>query len=94
MIGNHKGKQAVIELSLLVAQIICEALQIIRSEFIILIAQNMIVSWANRSLHNITSSKLSRNLRNKNFTLSSQLPKCWMVKKCTVSPAWLHRKKS
>jgi len=68
MIGNHKGKQAVTELHLWVTQMVCQLLQIIRSEFIILIVQNMIVSWVSCFLHNITSSKLSRNLRNKNFT--------------------------
>jgi hypothetical protein len=67
MIGNHKGKQAVKELHLHLTQMVCQ-LSLIRSEFVIVIVQNMIVSWASCSLHNITSSKLSRNLRNKNFT--------------------------
>jgi hypothetical protein len=67
MIGNHKGKQAT-ELHLWVTEMVCQLLHIIKSEFIILTVQNMIVSWVSGSLHNITSSKLSRNLRNKNFT--------------------------
>jgi hypothetical protein len=68
MIGNHKGKHTVIELHLHITQMVCQLLQIIKSEFIILIVHNMIVSWASCSLHNITSSKLSKYLRNKNFT--------------------------
>jgi hypothetical protein len=53
---------------------VCQLLQMIRSEFIILIVQNMIVSWASCSLHNITSSKLSRNQerRTSNNLLSYQ----------------------
>jgi hypothetical protein len=53
--GSHKAQ------CLRIAQMVCQLLQMIRSEFIILIVQNMIVSWASCSLHNITSSKLSRN---------------------------------
>jgi hypothetical protein len=66
--GSHKAQ------CLRIAQMVCQLLQIIRSEFIILIVQNMIVSWASCSLHNITSSKLSRNqeMKTSNNLLSYQ----------------------